>query len=254
MSNDRFLVDVYSGDLRGHPDWQRLADAGEPWVGAIVKSSEGIQFVSSWFGTQWRALKTVCPSRYGSTWFRGVYHYWRAGQDPVTQAHVMLGQVQAAGDFDAGDFVMVDVEGANQPATAGAQIVDGVSAWVAEVKRETGKKVVLYGNIFLAEHGVTDRCGCDALIVARYTPTLPATIYERIGWSWSNDAGAELPTLLGWQYSGSGQRGEFMGDTSVTGYPSKTPIGIADTTAIIGAGGGDGGLGLLRRLCLPSAA
>lgn len=248
MSKDGFLVDVYQGDLGGHPDWQRLVDAGPPWHGALVKASEGIQYVSSWFGTQWRALKTCAGSRYGVDFWRGAYHYWRAAQDPIKQAHVFLGQVQAAGGFDTGDLVMIDVEGANNGTVTGQQIVASVSAWVEEVKRETGKKVVLYGNMLLAESNVTDHCGCDALIVARYTPTLPPVIYNRIGWTWSNDAGAELPTLLGWQYSGSGQRGEFMGDTSVTGYPTKTPIGIADTTAIIGAGGGDGGLELLKRV------
>lgn len=247
MSNDRFLVDFYQGDRIGN--LSLLAAAGDPWIGSIVKASEGLGFVSSWFGDQWRRLRELAPDRYGSTWFRGAYHYIRLDQDPIKQAHAFLGQIQAAGGLDSGDLLMIDVEGANQPLVTGSQIVADVSTFVAEVKRETGKRIVLYGNIFLAEHGVTDHCGCDALIVARYTATLPPVIYNRIGWTWSNDAGAELPTLLGWQYCGSGQRGEFMGDTSVTGYPTRTPIGICDTTALIGAGGGDGGLELLKRVC-----
>jgi GH25 family lysozyme M1 (1,4-beta-N-acetylmuramidase) len=238
---DPLIVDCYEGDLNGHPDWQKLADAGPPWHGAIVKASEGLAYHSSWFGMQWRALKTVGGARYGQDWFRGAYHYARIAEDAVKQAHVYLGQVEQAGGWDVGDlWPMIDVESANNPDKPGkAKLEDWVSTYAAEIERETGRKPTLYGNIYLWENGVTSTCGCGTLIVARYSMTLPATVYQRIGWTWSAKPDAEPPTLLGWQGVGDGEGYWSM--------PTTSPIGKVDITAFVVANGGTAALEWVRQ-------
>jgi GH25 family lysozyme M1 (1,4-beta-N-acetylmuramidase) len=246
VSNDPLLVDVYAGDLNGRPDWGKLAAAGWPWCGAIVKASEGLDYYSPWFGVQWRALREVAKERYGVDWFRGAYHYARLQQPAIAQVHRVLGQIEAAGGWGAGDLpVVLDVERANNPERAAVE--DWVCTFAFEYKAKTGRAPILYGNVYLWENGVRSTMGCDALIVARYTPTLPADVYKRIGWSWSSDANVAKPTLLGWQYVGSGPKGEAQGDARVTHYPLVTPMGVADTTAVVVANGGQAALAWIRR-------
>lgn len=240
---DPLLVDVYQGDLHGKPDWTRLVAAGWPWIGAGLKISEGTQYSSDWFPAQWQAIEAAAGIHLGVDFFRYGYHYLRIDEDPVTQAHFCLKQLALVGGLKTFDLpLMVDVEGANNPAMPStAHVVDSVSSFVEVIKNETGRSVTLYGNIYLWEHGVKDHMGCDHLIVARYTPTLPSTIYERIGWTWTADPAVKPPTVLGWQYCGDGE-----GDNSVTKYPLVSPIGKVDITALLVANGGQNALDYVK--------
>src|SRR5574337_167035 len=205
-SKDPLLVDVYPEDLNGRPDWSKLIAAGYPWCGAILKVSEGLwaargQNDPDWFARNWRATRELAGDRYGKDWFRGAYHYARLGYPALSQCHLALGLIKNAGGNGDGDLpLMLDVEGANNPPKA--CIEDWVNTFAAEYRKETGRGPILYMNVYGWENGVTTTMGCDALIVARYTPTLPAEVYTRIGWSWSSDPNVKKPTLLGWQYVG----------------------------------------------------
>jgi GH25 family lysozyme M1 (1,4-beta-N-acetylmuramidase) len=240
------IVDVYEGDLDGKPDWGKLAAAGPPWHGAIVKASEGLTYHPAWFGQQWQAIKQAGGDRYARDWFRGAYHYLRIAEDPVAQAELYLHQVEVAGGWGDGDlWPMLDVEAANNPDKPGhAAIEDCVSAWAAKVKQVTGRAVMLYGNVYLWENGVTSTMGCETLIVAHYAETLPPAVYERIGWSWSTKPDVEPPTLWGWQGVGDG-----LGHWA---NPIRSPIGDVDITAVVAADGGESGLAWTRRNLLAS--
>lgn len=239
---DPLIVDCYEGDLEGKPDWAKLIAAGPPWHGAIVKASEGLEYHSTWFREQWPKLRELAGDRYGVDWFRGAYHYARVAEDPIKQAHVFLGQVEQAGGWGDGDlWPMVDVESSNNPLHMGkSQLETWISTYAAEILAATGRKPTLYGNIYLWQCGVTSTCGCETLIVARYTPTLPPITYQRIGWSWSADPDVTPPTLLGWQYCGDGA-------AFAPGYPTRSPIGDIDVTALVVANGGRAALDWVRR-------
>jgi GH25 family lysozyme M1 (1,4-beta-N-acetylmuramidase) len=238
---DSLIVDVYEGDVGGAPDWKKLAAAGRPWCGAIIKCTEGVGYAPPWFTRNWPMVREAGGDRYGVDWFRGCYHYIRINEDPIKQAQLFLAMVEKAGGWAVGDlWPMVDVEGKNNPVSPGkAKIEDCVSTWAGEVERATGRKPMLYGNIYLAENGVTSHMGCQTLIVARYTPTLPPTIYNRIGWTWSGQPTVEPPTLWGWQLCGDGT-------VLAAGYPSESPIGAVDYTAMIVVNGADAAIAWTR--------
>jgi GH25 family lysozyme M1 (1,4-beta-N-acetylmuramidase) len=136
--------------------------------------------------------------------------------------------VDAAGGWDSGDlWPIVDVElggerNSNRQATA-SQVIDCTTAFAQRVTLVTGREVMLYGNGAMRDLSITDRMGCCWLWCPRYTPTLPAMIYERAGWT--------AEQLVLWQYAGDGTG--FL-----AGYPTATPDGKKiDHNALVLKGG-----------------
>ena len=224
---DPLIVDAYEGD--GHKDWYALAGAGAPWAGAILKASQGRYYSGgTWFARAWNEVLAAAPERHGEDWFRGAYHYLDASGNGAGQADYFVGVVEHAGGFIAGDlWPMVDVERADQHAgITAAQVVDVTSAFADRIKQLTGKSTTLYGGSWLADLGITSRMGCSRLALARYAPTLPAIVYERIGW--------HLEHLMLWQYCGDGE-------SHLAGYPATAPgCGKIDISALVMPGGLDG--------------
>ena len=221
MAERNLLVDVYSGDLGGKPNWPAVVAAPD-FVGAIIKATESVAFDTSWFKVQWPAVKAAGGDRYGSTWFRGAYHFLKFNKDGAAQADFFLDTIDSAGGFDVGDIIpIVDVElgndgkpdehghvhprNSNWDASA-QQIIDCTSAFAARAKERTGQQVMLYGNGAMRDKGIKDRMGCDWLWIPRYTPTLPPEMYQRAGWT--------LDRVAMWQYCGDGA-------SALAGYPSS---------------------------------
>src|ERR1041385_2096021 len=152
--SDPLLVDLWEGDLHGHPQLEKLGAAGYPWCGVVMKTSEGLEYHSDWFLAQWGKAREVGGERYGRDWFRGCYHYARLNEDPIKQCHLHLSRVELAGGWGGGDLPSwLDVEGANNPMNlTTARIEDFISMWVEEYKAATGRAPWLYGNIYLAEN------------------------------------------------------------------------------------------------------
>lgn len=245
---DALVVDLYEGDgYSGLDEWRKLTDAGWPWCGLTIKCSEGLfDWGKDWFTVNWPLVRIAAEEidRYGVAlsdvqvpFLRGAYHYARILQDPIKQAHLFLTRVEQAGGWGRGDlWPFVDVEGANNPPNASAgQVSDWVSVFASEIYEGCGRRPGLYGNIYLAEHGVKSTCGCQVLWISRETSTLPPVIYNRIGWTWSAVKTAKTPTLWGWQYCTDGQ-------AHLDGYPRTCPIGSEDITSIVVANGGRQGL------------
>lgn len=243
MTLDPLVVDTYAGDGYGGDAIQKLVLAGPPWHGLILKATEGTYYPANrpddreWFLDNWMRARVYAGTRYGQDWFRGAYHYHRIDEDPVLQAESFLKLVEEAGGWGDGDlWPMIDVEQAENPQGPGAQkIVDSVQGWVMKVAAETGRQPMLYGAGYLWENSVTSHMGCGTLCFPRYTPTLPPDTYHRIGWQLSSSR----PTLWAWQLAGDGE-------CHVEGYPSTTPMGRCDYSAVIVSGGGDNAIAWTR--------
>lgn len=229
------LIDLYPKDCLAHPadeygapDIGKVIAAGYPWSGFVLKASQGDYYTSgAWFAKYWPMVRALAGDQYGVTFWRSAYHYLDVLVDATKQAHVFLSMIDKNGGWGAGDlWPWIDVEGSHNPPDAStAQIEDSVSTWARVVQLETGRKPTLYGNIYLAEHGVRSHMGCQNLVVARYTAELPRFVYERIGWT--------VADLLGWQYAGT------ENPPTLAGYPHQSPIGQVDMTAITIPGGND---------------
>lgn len=234
MSEKNLIVDVYSGDLGGSPNWDAAASADNV-VGAIIKATEGVAFDTSWFEQNWPAVKSAASDRYGTTWFRGAYHFLKFAESGADQADFYLSTVDKAGGFDVGDIIpIVDVELGNdgQPDEHGRthprnpnwdasaqQIIDCTSEWAERVKANSDQQVMLYGNGAMRDKGISDRMNCDWLWIPRYTATLPAEIYTRAGW--------DLEHVALWQYCGDGT-------AYLAGYPNQIEgFGKVDISAVL---------------------
>ena len=234
MGERNLLVDVYSGDLGGNPNWQAAVDAPNV-VGAIIKATESTTFDTTWFAENWREVKEIGGDRYGQTWFRGAYHFLKFDRDGVAQADFYLDGIDSAGGFDVGDIIpIVDVELGNsgEPDEQGRvrprnsnwdasaqQIIDCTTAFAERVKERSGQEVMLYGNGAMRDKSITDRMGCDWLWIPRYTATLPRVMYERAGWS--------LDRVAMWQYCGDGT-------ASLANYPNEIEnFGKVDISVVL---------------------
>jgi GH25 family lysozyme M1 (1,4-beta-N-acetylmuramidase) len=223
MAERNLLVDVYSGDLGGKPNWKAVA-AAPNFVGGIMKATEGTAFNTSWFKKNWPVVRSIAGDRYGQTWFRGAYHFLKFNKDGRAQADFYLKTINDAGGFDVGDIIpIVDVElgnesNSNHKASA-QQIIDCTSAWAERVKKEADQQVMLYGNGAMRDKSIKDRMGCDWLWIPRYTPTLPKKMYERAGW--------DLSKVALWQYCGDGT-------ASLAGYPKEVAgFGKVDISVVL---------------------
>lgn len=213
---DPLIVDAYVNDDVDESSWQTLANAGEPWDGAILKASEGSSSWG-WFVDNWRALHKVTRTN----WFAGAYHYWRASSSSSSQAELFLSMIDAGGGWHETDlWPVVDVESAGNAGVSKQQVIDGISGWSSWVLARTGRRPMLYGGSLLRDLGITDHMGCGLLWTARYAATLPPSTYESIGWS--------RDRLWGWQYRGTSPQSSFP-----AGYPATTPIGALDTSIML---------------------
>jgi GH25 family lysozyme M1 (1,4-beta-N-acetylmuramidase) len=235
MAERCLLVDVYSGDLGGKPNWKAVVDAPN-FFGGIIKATESTAFDVRWFQTNWPAVKNVAGDRYGQTWFRGAYHFLKFDKDGRAQADFYLKTIKDAGGFDVGDIIpIVDVELGNDGKTPNAagklplrnsnwdasaqQIIDCTTAWAERVKSETEQEVMLYGNGAMRDKGIKDRMGCDWLWIPRYTATLPKLMYERAGW--------DLSRVAMWQYCGDGT-------SALAGFPNQVAgFGKVDISVVL---------------------
>lgn len=202
------IFDVYSEDDIG----PFAAAAADPRVvGGFLKASEGMSYAPSWFVDTWPKVRAAAPERYGVSWFRGAYHFLRGQEDGYAQAELFLGQLARVGFLAGGDFApMVDVESEDRTggnATASAQQwIDNTSKFCERLRAVLNRPVILYGNTVMHERSITDHMGCEWLWPARYTASLPRSVYEDIGWSRNE--------LFAWQYAGDGTG-------SLAGYPTS---------------------------------
>lgn len=218
---DPLIADYYEGD--GSPDLQKLVDAGDPWRGVVLKATQGCYYSGgSWLQRYWPAVRRVGADRYGVDWIRGCYHYADFSLPPKAQADYFLSTVDRAGGFGPGDVIAVDVERGGQRATLTKQLVIDVTSGFAEaVHASTGMPIILYGGELIRSLGITDHMRCEALWTARYAPTLPRESYEGMGWA--------LTDLWAWQYAGATGHGV---ESHLADYPSTTPAGAADISAV----------------------
>jgi GH25 family lysozyme M1 (1,4-beta-N-acetylmuramidase) len=224
------VVDLYWKDLDGRPDWRKLLEA--QWVdqagvrrdynGAILKATEGTRYYRGavdWFKRGWSEVREAADASdsYGVDFVRGAYHFLRYGVSGARQAAYYLETIEDAGGWGRGDALpILDVEDskANLDALAlavatyraahpkdkigtraleGRIIADTARDFVAAVKRETGRNVILYGGSALGARGVRDRLGCSWLWPAAYTARMSSREATSIGWT--------VPEIAMWQYT-----------------------------------------------------
>jgi len=192
------------------PDFNALS-ADPRMVGCIIKATQGVSYAPPWFTQNWNRVRAAGGSRYGSSWFRGCYHYGTPTPNGAAQADFLLAAVDRAGGWGSGDMPPAwDLEdGSNQAWTnAGKQAAIDVSSQFAErIKSRLGKAPILYTGATWRSLGITDRAGYHQMWSSHLNLMTP--------FGWPNSSYAL------WQYVGDGKY--YNPATAVFGYPTGVP-------------------------------
>lgn len=190
------------------PNFDAIA-ATPRMVGAILKTSQGLGPGTNpgaspqWFQNNWNRLRTAGGSRYGSSWFRGVYHFGSPTSSGAAQADYMMSAVDRGGGWGDGDMPPAwDLEGALW--TSAQQIVDVSSQFASRVKQLTGKSPILYTGATWRQFKITNKAGFGQMWSSHLN------VMEPYGWPNSSYAL--------WQYAGDGKY--YNPATAVFGYPT----------------------------------
>ena len=197
-----FVPDIYASDLGELPNFSALT-ARQDMVGVILKATQGVQYAPQWFVTNWQRARASAGSRYGSTFFRGCYHFGMPTTHGAQQADFCLNLVDRAGGLAAGDMPIAwDLEGSAWSSTQ--QIVDISSQFAERVRARTGKTPVLYSGATIRDRGIKQRMGYAKM----WTPHLDMS---KAGWS--------LKDYTLWQYAGDGKL--YNPASAVYGFPTS---------------------------------
>lgn len=208
-----FVPDIYANDLGESPNFSALF-ARSDIAGVILKATQGMQYAPQWFVNNWNRARQ--SSRYGSTFFRGCYHFgmpnWRGDQ----QADYCLAHIARAGGLASGDMPIAwDLEGSAW--TSSQQIVDISSQFAERIRARTGKSPVLYTGATVRDRGIKQRMGYQQI----WTPHLDMS---KAGWS--------LKDYTLWQYAGDGKL--YNPASAVYGFPlSISGWGATDMNVVM---------------------
>jgi len=177
-------IDV--SEHNGHIDWAKVKSSGQ--VFAFARVSDGLNYKDSEFAANWAGIKAA-----GLT--RGVYQYFRPGQDALAQADLLISKIGVLG---AGDLPpVIDVETANGQSSS--TVVSGVRTWIDRVKAKTGRDPIIYAAAgFWDTLSNTSQFASQKLWVANYQaqcPYMPGTWGK---WSfWQNSESGSVPGVSG---------------------------------------------------------
>jgi GH25 family lysozyme M1 (1,4-beta-N-acetylmuramidase) len=208
--------------------WARLAAAGPPWAGVVLKGGQGLRDTGSW-------VREHAPAVREAGLELGLYWYLRLDRPGADQADALA---ELMAEQACTLWPSVDVEeggGDGRPsndalvAQRGAGIVDTVTrAFVERLRARTGLPTILYTGGWLRSLRLRSLLGCELLWLAAYTAELPARWYE-------HDLGCPRDRLWAWQYMGQSGRGALA---ELAGYPHTSPIGDdLDISAVVMRGG-----------------
>jgi lysozyme len=166
-------VSYYNGEV----DWAKVKAEGNAF--AIARVSDGVNTVDSQFAANWAGMKA-------EGMVRGVYQYFRASQDPVAQADLLVSKVGAFGPGDLSP--VVDVE--DYDGKSGATVVKNLRTWIDRVKAKTGRDPIIYTSSgFWDALANTSQFAANTLWVANYTtlcPSMPTTWKKWAIWQYSD--------------------------------------------------------------------
>jgi GH25 family lysozyme M1 (1,4-beta-N-acetylmuramidase) len=167
-------VSVYQATI----DWTEVRAAGVMF--AFARISDGT-YLDTEFDANWAGMK-------GAGVFRGAYQYFEPGEDPTTQANIVI---SATGWLGPGDLPVVldaEVTGGQSEAT----IVANMHTWVKKVQAGTGRVPMIYTAPDYWDDSVASTAfSANPLWAANWEVTCP-TLAE----GWTNWAF--------WQYSDDG--------------------------------------------------
>lgn len=161
-------------------DWDRVAGSGVRF--AFIRVSDGSRVRDERFERNWTEARRVGI-------LRGVYQFFRPGQDVTAQANLVIEAIRA----DGGELApVIDVE--DTDGRSASQVAAAVQQWITLVSAGTGRTPIVYtGPYFWRDQAGNPNQSASPLWIAHYTTGCPL-ISEDVWSRWTF-----------WQYSSSGR-------------------------------------------------
>jgi len=177
-------IDV--SEFQGSISWAAVRQSGVRY--AFIRASDGTSFPDDRFDSNWAGSKNAGV-------IRGAYQFFRANQDPVAQANLLLDMM---GDLDESDLPPVlDVETAN--GVSGTVVLARARTWLEHVAAATGRTPIIYTSIgFWETLPVANDLADYPLWVANYGVSCPNVPSEWDSWKfWQSADNGVVPGISG---------------------------------------------------------
>jgi lysozyme len=175
-------VSYYDGTI----DWTKVK-VGHGF--AIARVSDGTGFKDPKFAANWMGMKSVGL-------VRGVYQFFRASQDPIAQADLLLTTVAQLGS-----------DPTDMPPVADVEVLDGQSAstlranlqkWLDHVEAKIGRKPIIYTGPSFGTSNLGNSFNAYPLWVANWGVTCPSMPSNWAGWKfWQTSATGTVSGISG---------------------------------------------------------
>jgi len=167
-------VSVYQATI----DWTEVAAAGETF--AFARVSDG-SFLDTEFDANWAGIKAAGM-------VRGAYQYFEPGEDPTSQANIVISATGILGPRDLPVVLDAEVTGGQSPAT----IASNMQAWINQIQAGTGRVPIIYTAPGFWDGSVDSTAfSANPLWAANWGVTCPTLADGWTNWAF-------------WQYSDSG--------------------------------------------------
>jgi GH25 family lysozyme M1 (1,4-beta-N-acetylmuramidase) len=145
-------------------DWDAVAADGVEF--AFIRVSHGTNTIDQFFAANWEGAREAGV-------LRGAYQFFEPGQNPITQADILLDKMGPLLPGDLPPVIDVESTGGKTP----TQVAAAVKQWVDHVEAELGVKPIIYtGRFFWQDFVKTAELADYPLWIAHYTngcPNLP---------------------------------------------------------------------------------
>jgi lysozyme len=176
-------VSIYQGAV----DWAKVKAAGMTF--AFARISDGTRSIDSQFPRNWPGMKAAGL-------VRGAYQYFRASQDPVAQADIVVDKILAAGGLDDTDLPpVIDLE--ETDGQTSATVVANAKAWIARIESRLQRRPIMYsGNNMATVTG--NNFSAYPLWVPNYTTQCPLVPSGWTRWAfWQNSSTGSVSGISG---------------------------------------------------------
>ena len=179
---------VYGVDVsyyQGTINWTKVAAAKDF---AIARVSDG-SYLDTKFDQNWSGMKAAGI-------IRGAYQFFEPGEDPTTQANIMISKMVGFGPGDLPPMLDMEVTGGQSPATITAKI----HTWANKIKAATGRTPLIYTGKYFWEPKVnsSDFAAYPLVIAAYVKPNCPNTPSPWTKWAmWQYSSSGVVPGIAG---------------------------------------------------------
>jgi GH25 family lysozyme M1 (1,4-beta-N-acetylmuramidase) len=218
-------IDV--SEFQGAIDWPAVHASGRAF--GIARIADGIGHLDATFATNYAGMKA-------EGMVRGSYQFFRASQDPIAQADLVLASI---GTLSVGDLPpMLDVEVTDgQP---NGVIDANIATWVSHIEAAIGRAPLVYtGPYFWGQIGSPASMG-TTLVVADWGPSCPLVPQAWSGWQFWQYADNGTVAGIGGAVDLDRFNGSAAALAALTGGASSDVPSPTDYVGIASSADGDG--------------